>query len=150
MEAEMLMSLEVVTVPPELSLEAAHRIMLDRGLRHLPVVAGQKLAGILSDRDLLLSIGRGAEGAFVYPKQSVGELMSLSPISAGPNASVGELAKAMLEAKIDAIPILTAQNVLVGLVTSTDLMKVLALLPKDPHPTIAYQIRRAADLQARA
>lgn len=150
MEAEMLMSLEIVTVPPELSLEAAHRIMLDRGLRHLPVVAGQKLAGILSDRDLLLSIGRGEDGAFVYPRQSVGELMSLSPISAGPSASVGELAKAMLDAKIDAIPILTSKDVLVGLVTSTDLMKVLALLPKDPHPRIAYQLRRAADLQARA
>jgi acetoin utilization protein AcuB len=150
MEAEMLMSLEIVTVPPELSLEAAHRIMLDRGLRHLPVVAGLKLAGILSDRDVLLSIGRGDDGAFVYPQQSVGELMSLAPISAGPSASVGELAKAMLDAKIDAIPILSSKDVLVGLVTSTDLMKVLALLPREPHPTIAYEVRRAADLQARA
>ncbi|MDP1827668.1 MAG: CBS domain-containing protein [Archangium sp.] len=144
------MSLEIVTVPPELSLEAAHRIMLERSLRHLPVVSGQKLAGILSDRDLLLVIGRGRDGAFVYPKQTVGEVMSLSPISAGPSTSVAELAKAMLDAKIDAIPILTAQDVLIGLVTSTDLMKVLALLPKYPQPTIAFQVRRAADLHARA
>lgn len=150
MDAEKIMSLEVVTVPPELSLEAAHRIMLDRGLRHLPVVAGQKLAGILSDRDLLLAIGRGDRGSFLYPQLTVGEVMSLAPVSAGPSASVADLAKAMVEAKIDALPILTPQNVLIGLVTSTDLIKLLSWLPKEAQPSIAYQIRRAADLQARA
>lgn len=150
MEADTIMSLEVVTVPPELSLEAAHRIMLGRGLRHLPVVAGQKLAGILSDRDLLLAIGQERDGSFIYPQRTVGEVMSLAPVSAGPSASVTELAKAMVDAKIDALPILTAQNVLVGLVTSTDLMRLLSLLPKESQPAIAFQIRRAADLQARA
>jgi acetoin utilization protein AcuB len=149
MDAEKIMSLEVITVPPELSLEAAHRIMQDRGLRHLPVVAGQKLAGILSDRDLLLAIG-GSQGAYVYPPISVGEVMSLAPVSAGPNASLSELARTMVEAKIDALPIITSTDVLIGLVTSTDLMRVLSQLPKDPQPTLAFQIRRAADLQARA
>ena len=149
MDAEKIMSLEVVTVPPELSLEAAHRIMLERGLRHLPVVAGQKLAGILSDRDLLLAIG-GSQGAFVYPPITVGEVMSLAPVSAGPAASLSELAQTMVDAKIDALPIITSKDVLIGLVTSTDLMRVLSLLPKEPQPMLAFQIRRAADLQARA
>lgn len=151
MEAEKLMSVEVITVPPELSLEAAHRIMLDRELRHLPVVSGQKLAGIVSDRDLLLAIGRARDGAFIYPQLTVGEVMSLSPASAGPNASVAELAKAMIDAKIDALPVVTPQNVLIGLVTSTDLLRLLLLMPrKEAQPPIAFQIRRAADLQVRA
>jgi acetoin utilization protein AcuB len=150
MEARKLMSLEIVTVPPELSLEAAHRIMLDRTLRHLPVVAGTKLAGILSDRDLLLAIGKAKDGSFVYPKVTVGEVMSLAPISAAPTASVAELAKAMLDAKIDAIPVVSREDALIGLVTSTDLMRLLLLLPKETQPQFDFQIRRAADLQARA
>jgi len=150
MQADKLMSLEVVTVPPELSLEAAHRIMLDRALRHLPVVAGQKLAGILSDRDLLLAIGRAKDGHFVYPKMTVGEVMSLAPVSAGPGAPVAELARTMVDAKLDAIPVVTAQNVLVGLVTSSDLMRLLTWLPTEQQPALQFQVRRASDLQAHA
>lgn len=150
MQADKLMSLEVVTVPPELSLEAAHRIMLDRALRHLPVVSGQKLAGILSDRDLLLAIGRAKDGHFVYPKMTVGEVMSLAPVSAGPGVPVAQLARTMVDAKIDAIPVVTSQNVLVGLVTSSDLMRLLTWLPKDQQPSLEFQVRRAAELQVHA
>ncbi len=150
MDANNLMRVEVVTVPPELSLEAAHRLMLEHGVRHLPVVAGAKLAGILSDRDVLLAIGHGRDGGFVYPPKTVGEVMSLAPVSGGPGSPVAELAQAMVDAKIDAIPIVTAQGALVGLVTSTDLMRLLSLLPREAQPSIAFQIRRVTDLQAHA
>jgi acetoin utilization protein AcuB len=150
MHAGQLMKLEVVTVPAELPVEAAHRLMLARGLRHLPVVAGHKLAGMVSDRDLLLVMGRGKKGELTYPQLTVGEVMSPAPVSAGPHASIGELAKVMVESKIDAIPIISAQNVLVGLVTSTDLMLLLTELPTESQPALSFQIRRAADLAAQA
>jgi predicted transcriptional regulator len=76
--------------------------------------------------------------------------MSLAPITADPNASVAELAKVMVESKIDALPILTSQDVLVGLVTSTDLMLLLTALPSEAQPALTFEIRRAADLTARA
>ena len=40
------------TVSPEEDSEAALRTMLDRGFRHLPVVDGGKVVGIVSMRDL--------------------------------------------------------------------------------------------------
>ena len=58
MKADRVMRLEVVTVPPELKVESAHALMLRRSLRHLPVVSGGRLAGVVSDRDLLLVSGR--------------------------------------------------------------------------------------------
>lgn len=150
MQADELTSLEVVTVPPDLSLEAAHRIMLDRALRHLPVVSGQKLSGILSERELLLAIGRAKDGHFVYPKVTVGEVMSLAPVSASPNVAVAELARTMVDAKIDAIALVTAQNVLVGLVTSSDLLRLLTWLPIERQPALQFELRQAAELQVRA
>jgi acetoin utilization protein AcuB len=150
MRANNVMRFEVVTVPPDLSVETAHKLMVTRGLRHLPVVSGSALAGMVSDRDLLLVIGRGEKGRFVYPQMTVGEVMSLAPVSAGPNASVRDLAKAMVESKIDAIPIITSYNELVGLVTSTDLMLLLTELPGEAQPAMSFQLRRAADLPARA
>jgi acetoin utilization protein AcuB len=150
MNAQKLMKLEIVTVPPELPVEAAHQLMLKLGVRHLPVVADQKLAGIVSDRDILLVSGKSPRGAFVYPALTVGEVMTLAPITASPDASVAELARVMVENKIDALPVLTSQNVLVGLVTSTDLMLLLTELPEQAQPALSFQIRRAADLTARA
>ncbi|MCA3012921.1 MAG: CBS domain-containing protein [Myxococcaceae bacterium] len=150
MEANRVMSLTVITVPPELPLEAAHRIMLDHGVRHLPVVAGALLAGILSDRDVLWAAQREGDGADERQPVTVGEAMSLAPVSGGPNTPVSALAKAMVDARVDALPIVTKQNVLVGLVTSSDLLRVLSLLPSEPQPTLDFQVRRAAELQAKA
>lgn len=147
-EAEEWMNLEVVTVPPELPLQTAHRLMMDRALRHLPVVSGQKLAGILSEREVLLASSRARDGSYVYPKLTVGDVMSLAPIAAGPGVSVAELARTMVEARLEAIPILLSNNVLVGLVTSTDLLRSLARLPRDAEPALRFHIRRAAELQA--
>jgi CBS domain-containing protein len=150
MKANKLMKLEVVTVPPDLPVEAAHKLMLARGVRHLPVVSGDRLAGIVSDRDILLVAGRGAKESFVYPPLTAGQVMSLGPVSAGPNAPVSEMAKAMVESKIDCLPIISAQGSLLGLVTSTDLLLLLTWLPMDGQPSISFEIRRAADLAAKA
>jgi len=150
MTVEKLMRLEVVTVPPDLPLEAAHKLMLRRGLRHLPVVSGKRLAGIVSDRDVLLASGRLKNGTFVYPNLSVGEVMALSPISAEPTTPLTEIAKTMVQRKIDCVPIIVGRNELVGLITSTDLLLLLTELPLDSQPALSFEIRRAGDLEIEA
>lgn len=150
MKAERLMRLEVLTVPPDLPLEAAHRLMLRRGVRHLPVVSGHRLAGLISDRDILLASGRLKSGAFVYPNLSVGEVMALSPISARPGTPITDIAKTMVDSKIDCLPIVLDHNQLVGLVTSTDLLLVLTQMPEETQPALTFQIHRAGDLEIQA
>jgi len=150
MKADRVMRLEVVTVPPELKVESAHALMLRRSLRHLPVVSGGRLAGVVSDRDLLLVSGRLKNGTYVYPNLTVGEVMSLSPFSAAPSTSVAEIALTMASEKIDCVPIVTGENELVGLVTSTDLMLILAELPREDRPPFSFQIHRAGDIEAKA
>ena len=46
------MSKDVVTVGPQTSLREAAKVMADRWIRHLPVLDGGRLVGILSQRDL--------------------------------------------------------------------------------------------------
>ncbi len=150
MKASKLMKLEVTTILPDLQLEAAHRLMLRLGVRHLPVVSGQRLAGMLSDRDVLLASGKLTNGSFVYPTLTAGEVMTLAPVSAGPDASVADIARKMVESKIDALPIVSRNNELVGLVTSTDLLLLLTELPRPTPLGFEYEIRPASDLAARA
>jgi acetoin utilization protein AcuB len=149
MHATDLMTIEVVTIPPDLSLEAAHQLMLRRSIRHLPVVQGQKLVGLLSDRDVLLAVGRQKD-RFVYPPKSAGEAMSLAPYAATRDTPLAELARTMVRGHFDALPIVNGET-LVGLVTSTDLLSALALLAgHGPEPKLSFEIRRSSELAARA
>jgi CBS domain-containing protein len=49
------MTEQPVTVAPDEDLEVAARRMAELGVRHLPVVDGGRLVGVLSMRDLLMS-----------------------------------------------------------------------------------------------
>ena len=52
MKARNLMQADLVTATPDMSLAQGHRLMHDKGIRHLPVVSGTHLVGIVTDRDI--------------------------------------------------------------------------------------------------
>lgn len=125
MQAATPMTRDVIVAAPELSLDAAWRIMQRRRIRHLPVVSQGVLVGILSDRDILLLSSAGPKGEVQVPPMKVGEAMTPAPVVCDPEFPVGELARIMTERKIDALPVVSSTGALVGLVTSTDLMLLL-------------------------
>jgi acetoin utilization protein AcuB len=129
MRASSSMTRNVLVVPPQLGLDAAYEIMVKRRIRHLPVVQGGELVGILSDRDVLLVARPGPDGTPRLPRDPVAGAMSTGTITCEPTTSVRELVRVMTEQKIDAIPVLSGSGRLVGLVTSTDLL--LLLLERD-------------------
>lgn len=121
------MTREVIVVPPELSLDAAWRIMKRERIRHLPVVRGGALLGILSDRDVLVRASLGPNGEVIVPKDLVGVAMTASPATCLPTTPIADLVRVMTERKIDAMPVVAGEDDgrLVGLVTSTDLLLLL-------------------------
>ncbi len=128
METKELMTRSITSVGPQMTLQTAHELMLRMSARHLPVVdAGNRLVGILSDRDVLLAVGRQGD-AFVYPQIPVANVMTPAPITAGVRTPIPVIASLMLEHKIDAVPVV-ADDQLVGLVTSTDLLALVATAP---------------------
>ena len=153
MQAKRVMTLEITAAPPELPLETASQLMQKLRVRHLPVVAGGKLCGILSDRDVLLRTTVGRDGTRTVAKVSAGEAMSLCPTSCGPNTPVAAIAGMMVDHRIDAIPIIEVGGQLVGLVTSTDLLELLRsrdLLPEELPFTFSLKRFEDVALGARA
>ena len=49
---EIMMQKQVITATPTMSLAEVQRVMRDKHIRHLPVVSGQRLVGMITDRDL--------------------------------------------------------------------------------------------------
>jgi CBS domain-containing protein len=116
MKTATVMTRDVVVVAPTVGASSARRMMQRLGVRHLPVVEACRLVGILSDRDL-----SGADASEI----TCGEAMTPAPVTAPPDTPVGQIAALMLEHKIDSVPIVGSSGVLVGLVTSTDLLALL-------------------------
>ncbi len=114
-----IMSRKVVTAGPDEPLPAALARMRQGRFRHLPVTEGQRLVGILSDRDGL-SLGPEAE------ELTVGEAMVTELITATQEAGIPDLARAVVEYRISCLPVLDENGFLVGIVTTVDLLRSMA------------------------
>jgi CBS domain-containing protein len=105
------------TISVSAPAEEAAELFVSRVIRHLPVVDGERLVGMLSDRDLRLELGRGGvEGL------QVGELMTESPLTAAHHARLSTVADQMVRARIGAVPVLEEAR-LVGILCSSDVLR---------------------------
>jgi len=118
------MTRNVVTVSSEDSLCEAFDLMRTEGFRHLPVVDGNRLIGVLSDRDVLLRAEPDGE-QIIVPEENVEQAMSLNPITCGPRSSISDAARVMNERKISCLPVVETDGTLIGLITATDLLDLL-------------------------
>jgi acetoin utilization protein AcuB len=120
------MTHKVETVLPAESAAEAQARMQQGGFRHLVVVDREQVVGVLSDRDL-----RSAERR-LGRDLPVAELMSRTVVTVTPNTSVGEAANLMRLGSINCLPVVQ-QGELVGIVTSGDLLELLALDDETAH-----------------
>jgi acetoin utilization protein AcuB len=102
-------------------LSAAHERMRGLGVRHLPVLDGGKLVGILSQRDLFFTETlRDVDPANVL----VEEAMSRDVYTVAPEKPLGEVAAMMVERKLGCTVVVRKERV-VGIFTTTDALRVL-------------------------
>lgn len=151
-----IMQTEVATLAPDEYLDLADDVMRLGRVRHLPVVDDVHLVGLVSNRDLLAaSLTRALEfdplarRAFMR-NIAVSEIMSRDVLAIGPDANLWEAAALMVKHKIGCLPVVEEGDVLVGLLTETDLLNV-AFLVEDPRaPVKVTAPSRAGPSAARA
>lgn len=127
MLVEDVMQRDVITVNPKTTLPEALRLAKGRGVRHLPVMDGPDLVGIVSDRDLKRAMASPAtslerhELHYLLEKVTMAEIMTRAVITVGPMLPVEEAARLMVKERISALPV-TEQGKVVGIVTETDVL----------------------------
>jgi acetoin utilization protein AcuB len=110
------------TIGQEQSLEKAHQMMRDHGIRHLPVLAAGKLIGLVSQRDLhMIETLRDVD----QQNTTVGEAMSQDVYCVDPSASLFQVAREMAEHKYGSVVVCDRGRV-VGVFTTTDALQALA------------------------
>ncbi len=114
---ESAMTTPVVTLLESDGLDLAKQIMIEKQIRHIPIVSTSKtLVGIISDRDLLASKGG-----------SLTETMSKRVVVAEPNTTLLEAARWMLSEGISCLPVIQNNHEVIGIFTTSDLLKALVL-----------------------
>lgn len=125
----------VITVEPGATLEQAYGLMLERRIRHLPVVEGH-LLGVITDRDIHRATSPFSLDGPRSPESAVKEVMVHPVISADPEDPIEEAARLMRGRRIGCLPVVGLGNeALVGIVTATDLFEVLLKLTGVEKPS---------------
>ncbi|MEZ5447014.1 MAG: CBS domain-containing protein [Gammaproteobacteria bacterium] len=125
------MTPQVVVITPETTLPDAHKLMQEHGIRRLPVVKDGKLVGIVTLSDIREAKPSDAtslsiwEMNYLLAKLTIKQLMSSPVITTAPETAVGEAAKTMLNSKISALPVVDRAGKLVGIITESDVFRML-------------------------
>jgi len=121
-----IMSTPVTTLEPDDNLAFAEELMTVERVRHLPVLDGELLVGLLSHRDILLASESLLKKSAVDQdlerkrKTAVREVMRGSVDTISPNDDAADAADFMLTEKIGCLPVVDEQHRLLGIVTDAD------------------------------
>jgi acetoin utilization protein AcuB len=109
------------TIGKDQTIADARKWMKEYKIRHLPVLDGGRLAGILSDRDVALVSNLGVANA---DDLTVEEAMSSEVFSVAPSAALDEVTERMASKKYGAAVVVDSEKV-VGVFTAIDALHVL-------------------------
>ena len=129
-----LMSQPVISIDSDDSMKNATRLLKEHNIRILPVMGQGKLVGVITDRDLKRASASDAttldihELLYLLSRIKVKDIMTKNPITVSPNFSIEETAQILIKNKISAVPVLNDNDQVVGIITQTDLFRVLTTL----------------------
>lgn len=114
------MQTELITLSQESTIREAARLMKEKEIGCVLIINGQRLKGIITDRDIACWLAEGKDPDNV----NVGSIMQKNIITATPETDVSEAGRLMAYNKIHRLPIVEDSK-LSGLITTSDLAGVL-------------------------
>ena len=126
-----IMTQKVVTITTQDDLVSAEELFKKHRIRHIPVVRGDTILGMLSYTDLMrISFADAIDedefevDTMVYNMFSIEQVMVKDVVSVPPTATVKEVAQFLALKEFHALPVVE-EGKLVGIVTTTDLIRYL-------------------------
>ena len=124
-----IMTSDLTTVNVNNSLREVRNIFREKGIRHLPVVSGDSIVGIISETDIKrLSFGSnfgeansGADEA-VFDMLTIPQVMRENPTTVGKEETIKDVAEKLSKAEFHALPV-TENGKLVGQISQKDILK---------------------------
>ena len=128
------MTPDPIVVEPDTPMLDADHLMKENKIRCLPVMKGSRLVGIITEHDIKAASASTAttldvhELMYLLSKVKVRDIMIKNPYTIRDDDTVEEAAVLMLKNKVSRLPVLNERGDLVGVITDTDVFKVLVSL----------------------
>ncbi len=141
------MKSNVITIEADASMDMAIRLLKEHNIGMLPVMRAGELVGIVTDRDIKRHSASEAttldihELIYLISKIKVSDIMSRKPITVKPDYTVEETAEILLKEKISGVPVVNDQGKPVGVITKSDLFKVIISISGLPKRGIQFAVR---------
>ncbi len=126
-----IMSSPAVCIDYQSTLPEALALMQEHGVRRLPVLKDRELVGIITLGDVrgafpseVTSLNR-AELSFLMKQVHVERVMRQPVITVQPQTKLADAARLMLEHRISGLPVLSADGMVIGMVTESDIFRLL-------------------------
>ena len=126
----MIMTENVITLKKTDSLEAAEQLFKKHKIRHIPVVNDNVIMGMLSYTDLLrlsfadITNDDNPVDVMVYNMFTIDQVMKRNIVTVSSSNSIKEVAEILASKEFHALPVVD-NNSLIGIVTTTDMIKYL-------------------------
>jgi len=154
---------EVMTKNPVIArvddgIDEALSVMRERKVRRLPVLdASGRMVGIVSEQDLLHAAPSPAtslsmhELHYLLAKLKLKQVMSSPVITVAPDTPLEEAARIMADNRIGGLPVVDGSGALIGIITETDIFKLLLILlgARTPGVRITVAVREGKGVLAR-
>ena len=126
-----IMTSDLTTVHTAQKVSDVYELLTTNGIHHLPVVNGEQLIGLISSTDMMrLSLDAygtpdAANAAYFDSQFSIEDVMSSDLVTIGADEPIRAAAEKLSSGTLHSLPVVAADNKLVGIVTTTDLVNYL-------------------------
>ncbi len=128
MTVDQVMTRTLITLGPDQTLREAVALQQRHHIRHIPIVDGDSLIGIVTDRDvkraspsLLSGIDQQAYDR-VLAETHLAQVMTRNPFTVTPQTDLRDAVKVLIDRRFSALPVVE-RNKLVGILTVTDMLR---------------------------
>jgi acetoin utilization protein AcuB len=131
---------------PDMPVPEAQELMIEKGIRHLPILdTEQKIVGVITQRSLLSALPSDVsrfsrfEIQYTLSKIKVRDVMTKDVITIGEDTPIEEAARVMADEKIGCLPVMERDH-LVGIITDNDLFTVMVDLLGGRRPGVRLTV----------
>jgi len=139
------MTTDIITLTPDTTVLRAMSIIQQKGIRHLPVVEGKKVVGMVTNLDIQRVSASDASTLSVYElnylldKIKVSQFMTKKVFTVDPDEPIEAAAKLIYDHKIGSLPVVK-NGELVGLITSSDILETFIEVLGINEPSVRIQL----------
>ncbi|RXJ93786.1 CBS domain-containing protein [Malaciobacter molluscorum] len=126
-----LMTKNIIYIDSNATLNEAYELLKDKQVSHIPIVSfGKKIVGLIDKKLILNYLIEDLDNSKDILQRKLEDFYLPEVITADPSADIRSVCKVMLDFKLGAIPIVNEEDIIVGIVSKTDIIKAVSHLPK--------------------